>query len=80
MEMCSVGISVGRSKLCQSSSDFMLKPKLKPAAINLFSRQTCPGFVYTGFVQTQVTFRAMHCHAMPISTRAPVNITYFREF
>ena len=33
VEMCSVGISFGRSKLCQSSSDFVLKPKFKPAAV-----------------------------------------------
>ena len=80
MEMCPVGISFGRSKLCQSSSDFMLKPKLKPAAVTacLVGRHAL--VLYTGFVQTQVAIRAMHCHAMPISSRAPVTIIYFREF
>ena len=51
-EMCSTGISFGRSKLLQSCSNFTLKPELEPTVIACLAGRDAQEVLYTGFVQT----------------------------
>ena len=53
-EMCSTGLSFGRSKLLQSCSnftDFTLKPKLEPTEVACLAGRDAQEVLYTGFVQ-----------------------------
>ena len=68
-KMCSTGISLGRSKLLQSCSNFTLKPgRSKTNCNNLFSRQRCSGGLHTGFVHTPLlslfASQAGHCSVL----------------
>ena len=51
-EMCSTGISLGRSKLLQSCSNLTLKPELEPTVIACLAGRDAQEVLYTGFVQT----------------------------
>ena len=51
-EMCSTGISFGRSKLLQSCSNFTLKPELKPIVTACLAGRDAQEVLYTGFVHT----------------------------
>ena len=51
-KMCSTGISLGRSKLLQSCSNFTLKPELKPTVAACLAGKDAQEVLYTGFVQT----------------------------
>ena len=51
-EMCSTGISFGRSKLLQSCSNFTLKPELKPTVAACLAGRDAQEVLYAGFVQT----------------------------
>ena len=51
-EMCSTGISFGRSKLLQSCSNLTLKPELEPTVIACLAGRDAQEVLYTGFVQT----------------------------
>ena len=51
-EMCSTGISFGRSKLPQSCSNLTLKPELEPTVIAYLPGRDAQEVLYTGFVQT----------------------------
>ena len=69
-QMCSSGISFGRSKLLQSCSNLRLKPELEPAVYSLFSRQRCPGgFVYWICPNTERQFKAITILAKHLQCR-----------
>ena len=51
-QMCSSGISFGRSKLLQSCSNLTLKPELKPTVAACLAGRDTQEVLYTGFVQT----------------------------
>ena len=51
-EICCTGISFGRSKLLQSCSNFMLKPKLEPTVVACLAGRDAQEVLYTGFVHT----------------------------
>ena len=51
-EMCSTGISFGRSKLLQSCSNFTLKSELEPTVIACLAGRDAQEVLCTGFVQT----------------------------
>ena len=51
-QMCSFGISFGRSKLLQSCSNLTLKPELKPTVTACLAGRDAQEVLYTGFVQT----------------------------
>ena len=51
-QMCSSGISFGRSKLLQSCSNLTLKPELEPAVTACLAGRDAQEVLYTGFVQT----------------------------
>ena len=51
-KMCSTGISLGRSKLLQSCSNFTLKPELKPTVTACLAGKAAQEVLYTGFVHT----------------------------
>ena len=51
-QMCSSGISFGRSKLLQSCSNLRLKPELEPAVTACLAGRDAQEVLYTGFVQT----------------------------
>ena len=51
-QMCSSGISFGRSKLLQSCSNLTLKPELEPAVTASLAGRDAQEVLYTGFAQT----------------------------
>ena len=51
-QMCSSGISFGRSKLLQSCSNLTLKSELEPAVTACLAGRDAQEVLYTGFVQT----------------------------
>ena len=51
-EMCSTGVSFGRSKLLQSCSNFTLKPELKPTVTACLAGRDAQEVLYTGFAHT----------------------------
>ena len=51
-QMCSSGISFGRSKLLQSCSNLTLKPELELAVMACLAGRDAQEVLYTGFVQT----------------------------
>ena len=50
-QMCSSGISFGRSKLLQSCSNLRLKSELEPAVTSCLAGRDAQEVLYTGFVQ-----------------------------
>ena len=50
-EMCSTGISFGRSKLLQSCSNFTLKPELEPTVVACLAGRDAQVVLYSRFVE-----------------------------
>ena len=51
-ELCSTGISFGRSKLLQSCRNLTVKPELEPTVMTYLAGGDAQEVFYTGFVQT----------------------------
>ena len=77
-QMCSSGISFGRSKLLQSCSNLTLKPELEPAVTACLAGRDAQEVLYTGFVQTP-SGNSRRLRFLPNICSADIHKTAFSE-
>ena len=68
-EMCSTGISFGRSKLLQSCSNFTLKPELEPTEVACLAGRDAQEVLYTGFDSFQTSSDNTDIHKTAFSAK-----------
>ena len=77
-QMCSSGISFGRSKLLQSCSNLTLKPELELAVTACLAGRDAQEVLYTGFVQTP-SGNSRRLRFLPNICSADIHKTAFSE-